>query len=293
MATGTTYTGSLADALPIIVDQARTTREYPGVMTKCVDRQTLSEGEGTKWDEFQLAALAAQTGTELTTFDNPQQVSGTLWSLEPTLTCISTVITKRTMARISKNVAAQIGKLAQEAIERKKDEDGLTLLDSGTSLCGTGTTLTSGHIAAAARRISGNVTEPMLGPIYTVLHPYQLKDIQDEVVAGVGTYAIPAGLTEDYFKSGFSGSLWGTNVFEDGNIVIDGTPDAKGGVFAKNAIVLVQGFSPYTLTKELPELGGGATQVWLYDEYIYGERTSALTSVGLYEIFSDATAPTS
>src|SRR4030042_1627163 len=203
MTTGTTYTGSLTDALPLIIDQARTTREYPGVMTKCVDRQTLPEGEGIKWEEFQLAALAAQTGTELTTFDNPQQITGTLWSLEPTLTNVTTILTKRVKARISSKVAAQIGKLAQEAIERNKDEDGLTLLDSGTSLCGTGTTLTSGHIGAAARRLKGNVTEATPRPLYNVLHPYQSKDIQDEITAGVGTYPVPAGLTAEFFRQGF------------------------------------------------------------------------------------------
>lgn len=193
MTTGKTTTGALSDALPLIIDQARTTREYPGVMTKSVDRQTLPEGTGTGWDEFTLAALAAQTVTETTTFDNPQQITGTLSTITPTLSGVTTVITKRVEARISKNVALQIGKLSQEAIERKKDEDGLATLDGATtSLCGTGTTLTSGHVSAAANRIRGNATEGSgTSPLMTVLHPYQIKDIQDEVVAGVGTYAVP------------------------------------------------------------------------------------------------------
>lgn len=291
MAVGKTTTGSLADSLPTIIDSARIVREQPGVMTKCVDRVKLPEGTGLSWDEISLAKLTAQNITETTTFDNPQQLSDTLLTITPTVTGITTVITDRTMRRISKNVAAQIGKLAQNAIERKKDEDGLSTVDAATtSLCGTGTTLTSGHVGAAANRIQGNTTEPSSGIIFTVLHPFQIKDIQDEVTAGVGTYAIPTGLTEAHFRKGFEGTVYNTNVFADGNITIDATPDAKGGVFAKEGVILVQGHDLRHETKRLPEYGGGADQLFIYDEYAYGERSAGNW---LYEIYSDATAPTS
>jgi hypothetical protein len=290
MATGITTTGALSDSLPIIIDSARIVREQPGVMTKCVDRVTLPEGTGLSWDEISLAKLTAQNITENTIFDNPQQLSDTLLTITPTVTAVSTIITDRTMARISKNVAGQIGKLAQNAIERKKDEDGITVLDGATTaLCGTGTTLTSGHIAAASNRIQGNTTEPSTSPIFSVLHPFQIKDIQDEVVAGVGTYTVPTGLTEEYFRNGFSGSLYNTNVMADGNIPITAN-DAKGGVFAREGIILVQGHGVRTETKRLPERGGGADQLFIFDEYAYGERSAGNW---LYEIYSDATAPTS
>ena len=82
----------------------------------------------------------------------------------------------------------------------------------------------------------------------------------------------------------------GAQTYEDGNITIDGGDDAKGGVFAQEGIVLVQGRAAWILTKERPEIGGGATSVYHYDEYAYGERSSGNW---LYEIYSDATAPTS
>ena len=291
MASGKTTTGALSDSLPVVIDSARIVREFPGVMTKSVDRVKLPEGTGLAWNEISLAQIEAQAVTETTTFDNPQLLSDTLLTITPTVTGITTVITDRTMQRISKNVVSQIGKLAQNAIERKKDEDGIATLDGATtSLCGTATTLTSGHIAAAANRIVGNVTEPATSALMTVLHPYQLKDIQDEVVAGIGTYAVPQGLTDDYFRKGFSGTLYNTNVMEDGNIPINSTPDAKGGVFAREAIILVQGHDLRTETKRLPEYGGGADQLFIYDEYAYGERSAGNW---LFEIMSDATVPTS
>ncbi len=291
MASGNTTTAALADSLPSMRQEARTVREYEGVMPQLVDKKTLGEGIGLDWNEITYAALTAQAVTESTELDNPQQIGDTLLTITPTVVGIETLITERVMKRISKNGLAQIGKLAQVAVQRKKDEDGIVVLDGATtSLCGAGSTLTSGHISAAKNRISSNATEPGNPPYYAVLHGYQIKDIADEIVAGVGTYNIAEGLTARVFAEGFQGSVGGAQVFEDGNITTDSAADAKGGVFAKEGIVMVQGRSPWILTKERPEIGGGANSVYHYDEYAYGERSSGNW---LYEIYSDATAPTS
>jgi hypothetical protein len=290
MAAGNTTTGSLADSLPTVISAARIVRENEGVMVQCVDVQKLGEGIGTTWNEVSFAQLEAQAITETETLDNPQQLSDTLLTITPEVVGISTLITDRVAARISKNAYAKIGVLAQNAIQRKKDKDGITVLDSATtSLCSTGTTLTSGHIAAGVSRISSNSTEPGTPPYYAVLHGYQIKDIHDEFTNPVGTYPIPEGETARAFREGFKGMINGARIMEDGNITISSN-DAKGGVFAKEGIILVQGRSPHAETKRRPEVGGGATEVFLYDEYAYGERSSGNW---LYEIYSDATAPTS
>lgn len=290
MPSGWTNTGSLADSLPTVIDAARIVREFEGVMPKLVDRVTLPEGTGLNWDEISLAQLTAQTVTENTILDNPQMIQDTLFSITPTQVGIQTLVTDRTKRRISKNVAARMGALAGNAMERKKDEDGLAVLDGATtSLNGANTTLDPGTIAAAANRILGNTTERGMPPLYTVLHPFQVKDIQDVILSGVGTYAIPTGLTQDTFRQGFSGSLYNTELFVDGNIAIDSADDAKGGVFAKESIVLVQGYAPRGATKREEGYGGGAEVMYMYDEYAYGERSAGNW---LYEIYSDATAPT-
>ncbi len=291
MASGNTTTAALNDSLPLILDSARIVREFEGVMVRLSDRTNLADGTGLDWNEISLAALTAQGVTETTELDNPQQIADTLFSVTPVIVGVQTIITDRTMRRISPNVAAKIGVLAQNAIQRLKDQRGLTVLDGATtSLSGVGTTLSSGVIAAARSRIRSNTTEPAVGPIYTVLHGFQIKDIQDEIVSGVGTYAIPNGLTEDTFRNGFMGSLYGTEVFEAGNLTIDGDDDAKGGVFAREAIVLVDGFGPRTETDRLIRVGGGASELIIYDEFAYGERSAGNW---LFEIYSDASVPTS
>jgi len=275
-----------------MIASARLVREQEGGMPQLVDRVTLAEGTGTIWNEISLSKLTAFAVTENTVLDNPQQMADTLFSITPTVAGIETLITDRVARRISKNVYARIGSLAQNAIQRKKDEDGLTVLDGGntTSSPGAGATLTSGHLSAAIYNISSNSTEPGRPPFRIVLHGLQIKDIFDELVAGVGTYPVGEGLTARVFTEGFRGMIAGGQVYENGNLEVSADTDAKGGVFTRDAIVLVQGHSPRVETKRRPEVGGGATSLYHYDEYAYGERSDGNW---VEEIQSDVTPPTS
>ena len=127
---GYTTTSVLADSLPTLIASAVTTREYDGVMPNLVDKFTLGKGVGLSWNEVKFAALTAQSVTETTEFDNPQQLSDTLFTVTPTVIGIETIITDRVAARIAPAAYAKLGQLAQQAIQRKKDEDGLTMLYS-------------------------------------------------------------------------------------------------------------------------------------------------------------------
>ena len=286
-----TTTGDLADSLPTIIASARLVREFEGVMVRLSDRTNLADGTGLTWNEVSLAQLNAQSVTETTELNNPQSLSDTLFSVTPVMVGVQTIITDRTLRRISRNVAGKIGALAQNAIQRKKDKDGLTFLDGATtSLAGAGVTLTSGHIRAAAARIRSNSTEPGMGQLYGVLHGYQIKVLGDELLSGLATYPIEPGATESAYRNGFSGSIASVEIYEDGNLTVDSSDDVKGGVFTKEAAVLVDGFGPKTETQRLIRVGGGANELIIYDEYAWGERSAGNW---LYEIYSDATTPTS
>lgn len=291
MASGNTTTSSLVDSLPTLIASARIVREHEGVMPQLVELQTLGEGVGNDWNEISLDQLTATAINEDTVLDNPQQISDTLFTVTPTVVGIETLITDRVAARISKNAYAKIGGLAQNAIQRKKDEDGITVLDGfSTSHCGAGNTLTSGHLSSAVAVIQGNSTEPGNPPYRCVLHPYQIRDIEDEIIAGVGTYVVNEGLTARVFGEGFRGMIAGAQLYPDGNITINSTTDdAKGGLFAQEAIVLVQGRAARAVPVRKEEIGGGATALYHYDEYAYGERADHWG----VEIYSDAATPTS
>ena len=78
--------------------------------------------------------------------------------------------------------------LGQNAMQRKKNEDGLTTIDStsATQLGSAGAVMSFGLVAAGVSNISGNTTEPGHQPYRFVAHPFQMKDISDEITAGVG-----------------------------------------------------------------------------------------------------------
>lgn len=291
MAVGWTTTGSLADSLDDVRSSARIVREFEGKMPQLVDKKTLGKGLGLSWQEVTYDQLIAQAVTENEELDNPQQLSDSLLTITPTVVGIETFITDRVGARIFPQGLAQIGKLGQNAIQRKKDEDGLAVLDgAATALCGAATTLTSGYIATAAYRITSNTTTPGVPPIRCVLHGFQIKDLFDELVAGVGTYVVGDGPTATVFKTGWTLPIAGVEVYEDGNITVDSNNDAKGGVFAKEAIVLVQGRAPRVVSVRNEKRGGGGDHIYHYEEYAYGERSAG---DWVYEIYSDATTPTS
>lgn len=295
MATGWTTTTSLGDSLDDVRSSARIIREYEGVMPQLVDKQTLGEGIGLSWQEISYSALTAQAITETTELDNPQQLADSLLTITPTVVGLETFITDRVRARINKKGFAKIGTLGQNAIQRKKDEDGLTLFVSGTGTAdpGASVTLASGYIAAASANITGNTTEPGNPPIRCVLHPYQIKDLYDELVAGVGSYVVSEGLTARVFQQGFQLPVAGSEIYPDGNIDIPSSGtyanDAFGGVFAQEGIVLVQGRAPRVVEVRNEKRGGGGNHVYHYDEYAYGIRNSGW----VYSMLSDATAPTS
>ena len=290
---GDTFVASVEAGLNTMVAWARVEGEYPAdIMPKLVDRKSLKPGTGTSHREFLAAKLTASNYGEADEIDDPQELSGSILSATPQLVAIQTFIGKRVGERLSPEAYATLGQLAQNAIQRKKDLDGHALFATATTtMAGTGTTLTSGHILAGIRQITSDANEPGKPPIYVVLHGYQLYDIQSEIVAGIGTYPMPTGYSEESWKQGYSGGrLGGADVYEDGLIAVNATPDARGGIFAKMGICLVQGFSPWTEQRSEPQKGYGGMNTWLKDEYIYFERSPGNWMKG---VLSDATAPTS
>lgn len=289
---GETTTGSLTDSLPTIIADARIVREYEGTWMRTTDVRKLADNTGLNWNEISLAQLTAQDITETTTNNNAQAIADTIFTITPQMTQILVKITDRTYRRIADVVNSKIGSLAGNAMARKKDEDYLDLFSTfGTGASpGTGNPLSFGHIAAAKNRISSNTTEPAQSPVYTVLHGFQIKDLQDEIVAGIGTYTVPAGMSEEVYRQGWRGSVAGSEVFEDGNITVDATPDARGATHAREAVVAVMGMTIKTETRRDPGYGGGADEIFMTDEYAFGERSAGNWA---YAHLSDATAPTS
>jgi len=285
-----TVTTQLDNSLATVIASARVTREQEGDMPALVERRQLKKGTGDTWHEVSYAKLTAMAVNETTENDNIQQVSDTDFAIKPTMVQIATMLTDKVGRNITKNGLREIGRLGQNAMQRKKNIDGLTAIDStgSTQLGSAGAAMTYGLVAAAVTNITGNTTEPGHQPIRFVAHPFCMKDIYDQFTAPVGTFDISEGASFRVFREGFRGMINTAQAFENGDFDISST-DAKNGVFSKEGIVMVEEMSPRMETERMPRIGGGSTVVTHTDSYAYGIRQNQW----VHEIIADATAPTS
>jgi hypothetical protein len=289
MPSGVTDSGVLADSLPTVIDSARTVRPFAGVMPRLVDVNRLEEGTGLDWNEIALSQLAAQDINEDTELKNHQQLVDTLFSITPSQVGLSIKFTDRAKRRISKKVMAQTGVLGQQAMNTKKDVNLLAVGAAATTDLGTASNpMVSTLVSAGVARIMGNTTEPGDEmPKYLVATSFHIKDLQDEIVSGLGTYPVPAGLTEETYRRGFAGSLFNAESYRDDNISVDSGDDAIAIVFGKMGIVHVEGYSPRATTVRDEFYGGGTDILVMYDEYATGIRQQAW----VYAITADSASP--
>ena len=296
MPTGESTTGSLGDALPEIVADARIVQEYRSTWERTCDVKRQAEGTGLAWTQFQIAQVDAQDIGETQDNRNYQQLAGTLLSSEPVMSQVILKMTDRLYRKVAKVVSAKFGNLAGNAMARKKDEDYISLWATfaTTASPGTGNPLSHGHIAAAGANARSNATEPAMSAIYSVLHGWQIYDLQLEVLAPIGTYAV-TGMTEEVYKQGWRGSVAGSDVFEDGNISPTGvsSTNARGATHAREGVIAVMGMTLKTERDRDLYFGGGADVISMVDEYSFVENTSRGTQVFCYAHVSDTTAPAS
>src|SRR3990167_6091709 len=153
MATGESTTGSLSEALPSIIADARIQREQTsGSWERTAEVKRQREGEGLDFQWFLINQIDAQGITENTDNQNFQQFAGNIQSTEPQMTQVIIKITDRTYRKVSKNVTGKLGSLAGNAMARKKNRDYLSLFSTfaTTASPGNGNPFGSGFIAAAA-----------------------------------------------------------------------------------------------------------------------------------------------
>ncbi len=290
MPAGRTTTDDLDDSMPTIIGASRNVRENEGEMMSTVDRQTLGKGMGLTWHEVSYAKITAQNIDENTILDNPQKLSDTDFPLTPTQVGIETLLTDLVGQRMVQHGVAKLGVLAQKAMTRFKLIAGITAMDGFTTSLGGSATATFGHIMAASVRITGNTTEPGPVPLHAQLHDFVIKDLTDEMTAPVGTYDINKdSLSAQAFRMGFKGVIGNVSIHANNEIPIVATV-AKGGVYSKMSLVLLQGRSPRAVAVRREEIGGGSTIMYHYDDFVWGERSSGNWG---FEMQHDATVPTS
>ncbi len=121
-------------------------------------------------------------------------------------------------------------------VAKRQDQDisGLFTSFSTEKGPGAGAELTPSHIFQAVASLRGN---NVTGEIVAVLHPAQVYAVQNALTNSF----IPqsnAATAEAVMRNGFVGELAGVNVFQSTSVQVDGSGDAIGAVFARDAIAL-------------------------------------------------------
>jgi hypothetical protein len=283
---GPNAANTLPNSLDVVVDSARVYREYLGVHQKTCEQRDLPNNSGLNWDEITIGQFTAQNGlTDLTELDNPQTFTETVIRLTPTMVGLNWIITKKMRARVNSKVLAQLGKVAMNAMARAKDESYIGVGQSSTMTFGSaGTAFTIGHANAMKRRVEfGDNNEPATGKISLIAHTYHVAALEDQITTGVGTYPVPSGISQDLIRGGFKGDLWDMSLYVDNNITRDASDDAILFCHPKEGVIYVQGMDMANYTKDRPEIAGGATEYYIYDDYTFGYRAAYWLASGTFD----------
>ena len=217
---------------------------------------------------------------------NPQTLATTKVTITPAEVGAQIVITDRALRTAREDMARAAGRVLGDAVAKKLDADLLGLLDGfGASLGGAGESITMGHLRAAVSRLHA-ADEPAPMPYFGVLHPYQAHDLAADITP-VGTYPVPSGISQTVLENHWVGRAFGVDLFQAGNLSVDAEDDAKGGVFSREALVLVI-FKDWAVERQR-DASLRAWELNVVADYGYAEYQDAWG----VEMYFDAAAPSS
>ena len=290
-----TTTSVLADTIPTVIEEARFTEQYKEVLSKLCWRITKDLHDGSTVNLPYFGTVTANALSEGVDMVSPQAMTDTNVQLTPAEVGAQIVLTYKMARDNQEDVIRAAGRILGDAMVSKREGDLAGQLDDATtSLAGTGTALTLGHLAAAWATLSGVSLAnggPAPKPYVVVHHPFVLLDMVDvftPTAPAAGSAGIPSAVGDDALRNYNIGRIFGMDVYESGNISIDSSPDAKGGVFAAGrGGGLVLATAKEWDVRPQDDESMRATELNIVGEYAVGEYLAGW----IVELFNDATAP--
>jgi len=232
MANETTST-TLDDLFANIILQARFTAEEQSLLLGLVTRYDIGSVAG---KTVQVPKYPAITAADLTEGTDMTATQVSTSSVTITVGEVGSQVVLTDMAAFGAgNPAQELGTVLGNAIATKMDKDLIALFDGFSTSIGTaGAEITVADLFKAAATLRANKAT---GQYSAVLHPYQAYQLKANLT---NTFANPNGgdLQNEAMRNGFVGSIAGINICESSNITIDGSDDAKGAVFAPEALAI-------------------------------------------------------
>jgi N4-gp56 family major capsid protein len=228
-----TTSSTLDDLFANIIMQARFTAEEQSLMAGLITRYDIGNVAGTT---IQVPKYPAVTAADLT--EGTDLTSSTVSTSGVTVTVGEVgaqVLLTDLAAMGAGNPAQELGTVLGNSIATKMDKDIIALFDGfSTALGGAGTEITVADLFKAAATLRANKA---LGPVYAVVHPFHAYQLSANLT---NTFANPNGgdLQNEAMRNGFVGSVGGIEVYQSANITVDGSDDAKGCVFTREAMCI-------------------------------------------------------
>jgi len=199
------------------------------------------------------------------------------------------IVTKRLRNHLKANAFRAAGKVIGNAMQKKIDQDGLSLysgLDSGLSHANTSIAL--GYLAAGVTQCMGQA-EPCPMPMVAVGHTYMWHPLVDALATPASSATMPEGFQWNVLRQHFMGidKLYGVPVLRDANATIDSDDDTYGAIYSKAAFIYVTGYEIENWVVYDDSLRGW--EIGIVHDYAMVEEDG---TYGRYLLF-DATAPTS
>ena len=228
-----TTSSTLTDLFSSIIAAARFTAEENSLMAGLVTRYDIGNVAGTTIQVPKYPAIAAADLTEGTDMSSTTVSTS---SVSVTVGEVGAQVLLTDMAAMGAgNPAQELGTVLGNAIATKIDQDLIALFDGfSASLGAAAQEITVADLFKAAATLRANKAT---GPVYAVVHPYHAYQLSANLT---NTFANPNGgdLQNEAMRNGFVGSVGGIEVYQSANITVDGTDDAKGCVFTREAMCI-------------------------------------------------------
>ena len=292
MATGISVssTSNLTNGQRIFIESAKEAFEPAAPDPDLIESERIETGVK-QWDISTFARLSQATAlTEGVDLSTVQQLQTNTLQLTPAEHGMIVTISNRLKRRQGdSSVVGVAGRQIGGSLRRRQASDVIALYDGfSKSVVGATNTLDITHFrGSVAYLLTDNDTAygPAPMPLQAALHIEQISDIIADI-SDPGTTEARTGLSAEMLQRWWRGSdrLYGIPIYHSGNITLDSGDDAKGGIFASEALFMVVANDADVTEEDDNSLR--ATEYGIFQEWAEGERAD---SHGV-EVFSDAAA---
>jgi hypothetical protein len=228
-----TTSTTLDDLFANIIAAARFTAEEESLMMGLVTMYNIGDEAG---KTIQVPKYPAVTAADLTEGTDMSSSTVSTSSVSITVGEVGAQVVLTDVAAMgSGNPAEELGTVLGNSIATKIDTDLIALFDGfSTALGGAGTEITVADIFKAAATLRNNKAQ---GDIFAVVHPFQAYQLKANLT---NTFANPNGGTAQNtaMVNSYVGTIAGVDIYESSNITVDGSDDAKGAVFSREAMAI-------------------------------------------------------